>query len=1421
MFVVLLATSENIMGVCTRWSIEKIIRTFKSMVLAIAITAFYNDQTQDRQRSVMDKALDIMDPTLQYLSKLGTKILNKIDASIPSRSTYRSRRRLAMRMNNQFRGSSPSRRRNGRARLLAMTVIAMEAEVPRNSYGNPIYSNETVYDTDSDEVGIDNRCSACISYKQSDFVGPMQTVRRKIKGFGGAKTYSVKIGKLKWTFADDRGVNHTFHIPNSYYVPDGQVRLLSPQHWAKSFRSRDRAKAGETTTHDKTVLFWNNTTLTIPLTKSTNVATLRLAPGYKEFDVYCQEANIDYEERLINPLLVESTVVSDDETEPIVHEKTQKRWRYFSRETGRPYVVPRYEGDEPQERTPTTVRFDLDGNNGTKPMTIEEEEEDRDDLKTNVAKLLRYHQRFGHISFAKLQVMARQNIIPSKYANCAVPECSACMYGKATRRKWRDKARNDYKGKPRPPEKPGEVVLVDQLVSFTPGFIAQVGSGALTKERYQYATIFVDQYSRYGYVYPQRTAGAKETMKAKRAFELHMKTFGIKVQAYHADNGIFRANEWLKDCQLNQQRVTFAGVNAHFANGIAERRIRALQDQARTMLIHANHRWPAAISANLWPYAVAFANQSMNDTPSMQDKERRSPLQIVSKSQVQLNVKHWMPFGCPVFKLDNALQSGRFINKWAVRSKVGIYLGRSPVHSQGVALVLNIETGRVSPQYHVRFDPGFHTVKQQEWKILWQKRAGLEVKDRLGKQKRLPNESRDTKRARTDPVPPLEGGHVPDRDVPDRDPDREQNDQPVSSDDQKQQVAEGQGQEPEDVSEPRNLLGLPRPVPPETPVQDTESPTHEVAADAMMTELNNSSRHQCDYEVFALQSMFPDYETDDVDQDNPLYVYKATADPDSMYLHEAKKEPDWKKFRSALMKEWISQRDNGNYEIVERKDLPEDTPILPSVWQMKRKRSKLTGDIKKYKARLNIDGSKMKHGRDFDQTYAPVASWNSIRLLLVLVALNNWYTKQIDYVSAFPQAPVEKDLYMSIPKDIDREQVKGMPIDADPKKYALKLKRNVYGQPQSGRVWNQYLTDKLVKKVGFTQSKVDECVFYKGNVIYVLYTDDSILAGPDEQEVNNVIDQIRRAKLDITIEGDLTDFLGVNIDRKEDGSIHLTQPQLIDQILKDVGMQDSRVKSKDIPASSSRLLSRHSNSEGFGNSFHYRSVIGRLNYLEKASRSDIAYITHQCARFSADPKVEHGEAIRWIARYLKGTRDKGTILRPDITRGLEVHVDADFSGNWDVREAKNDPDTARSRHGFIISYAGCPIVWKSQLQGEITLSSTESEYTGLSYALREAIPIMELLKEIRSRGFNVSCHTPMVHCKVFEDNSGALQMAKEPKFRPRTKHINVKLHHFRSYVNSGQISIHKIDTHDQNADYLTKALPVDQFVKLRKKVMGW
>lgn len=140
---------------------------------------------------------------------------------------------------------------------------------------------------------------------------------------------------------------------------------------------------------------------------------------------------------------------------------------------------------------------------------------------------------------------------------------------------------------------------------------------------------------------------------------------------------------------------------------------------------------------------------------------------------------------------------------------------------------------------------------------------------------------------------------------------------------------------------------------------------------------------------------------------------------------------------------------------------------------------------------------------------------------------------------------------------------------------------------------------------------------------------------------------------------------------------------------------------------------------------------------------------------------------------------------------------------------------------YIVRYAGVPLVWKSQLQTEVCLSSTESEYTGLSYALREVIPIMQLLKEMKNHQLPIISHKASILIRVFEDNSGALEMAMNHKNRPKTKHLNAKLHHFRDFVARGEIIVQHIASKDQLVDYLTKPVNQDTLERLRRRVMGW
>ena len=256
--------------------------------------------------------------------------------------------------------------------------------------------------------------------------------------------------------------------------------------------------------------------------------------------------------------------------------------------------------------------------------------------------------------------------------------------------------------------------------------------------------------------------------------------------------------------------------------------------------------------------------------------------------------------------------------------------------------------------------------------------------------------------------------------------------------------------------------------------------------------------------------------------------------------------------------------------------------------------------------------------------------------------------------------------------------------------------------------------------------------------------------------------------------------------------------------------------------------------------WEYASIIGMLMYLANNSRPDIAHAVHACARYTHSPKKSHATAVKHILRYLKGTQDKGMLLCPNKLHELNCYVDSDFAGNY-TSFPDQDPTSVKSRTGYVILYQSCPVLWVSKMQTQCALSTMESEYIALSQSMRDLIPLREILKEIMVTVFDqpnlmLKCATnsksftdiiseesesPIPKSKVYEDNSACLKFARLPRLTPRTKHIAVPYHWFRSKVEQLEISIEPISTENQLADQFTKPLTCDKFLNGRKQLMGW
>lgn len=414
-------------------------------------------------------------------------------------------------------------------------------------------------------------------------------------------------------------------------------------------------------------------------------------------------------------------------------------------------------------------------------------------------------------------------------------------------------------------------------------------------------------------------------------------------------------------------------------------------------------------------------------------------------------------------------------------------------------------------------------------------------------------------------------------------------------------------------------------------------------------------------------------------------------------------------------------------------------------------------------------------------------------------------TCSIDFSNAFVQAKMKDTVYMKVPQG----------FKASSNNKCLKLLRSLYGSLIAPKMWSTLLFSAF-KDLGFTQSTLDKCLWYKKDIFVIIYVDDCGISAKTDALIDELIEQLQKKGFKLTKEGTFSEFLGIQYSSDNQGNVHLSQEGLIKKILAATGLEGANPNK--LPARR-EPLSIDPDGEPFDEPWNYPSVVGMLLYLSTNTRPDITFAVSQVARFTHSPKKSHGIAVKMIVRYLKGTIQQGTIVSKFHSLDVEGYSDADFCGLF-----KYDPDdsvtSAKSRAGYIIKIAGCPLVWKSQLMQSICLSTAESEYYSLSLLMRAMIPIRALLFEMIAM-LDIPCNLKDVKFTIHVDNTSAITLAVDQKITSRTRHYHAKMHHFWTEVNAGSYDVVHCKTSEMIADYLTKGLSYDTFVYLRHKVQGW
>jgi Reverse transcriptase (RNA-dependent DNA polymerase) len=511
-------------------------------------------------------------------------------------------------------------------------------------------------------------------------------------------------------------------------------------------------------------------------------------------------------------------------------------------------------------------------------------------------------------------------------------------------------------------------------------------------------------------------------------------------------------------------------------------------------------------------------------------------------------------------------------------------------------------------------------------------------------------------------------------------------------------------------------------------------------------------------------------------------------------------------------------------------DRPMHKSVLKGTWAFKLKRLP-DGTPYRYKARFCARGDMQTEGVDFFETYAPVVQWSTIRLLLSTVLTEGWTTQQVDYTNAFAQAELHEEVYVECPRLFAPKS--GL-------SKVLRLRKSLYGLRQAPRTFFEKLRSGLLER-GWSQSLIDPCLFMKSGMMCVVYVDDTIFAAANLADIEREITSLgistdaQTHTFALRNEGEVSAFLGIQIEKKKDNEFLLTQTGLIDKVLAVTKM--SECNGCDSPATIDPL---HADKDGepFDEEWAYDGVIGMLMYLAGNTRPDIAYAVHQAARFTHGSRNSHAAGVKRILRYLQRTRKEGLYLKPGPDLRVDCHVDSDFGGLFSV-EDKQKPISVKSRTGYVITYRDAPLMWVSKMQTQVALSTMEAEYIALSQSMRDLIPIREVLKEIMTQVFEVEpkityhSHskafddtigtTPHVipQSTVYEDNDACLKFARMPKLTPRTKHIGMPYHWFRTQVERLEIHIERVDTLNQLGDQFTKGLPPEPFKVARKRLMGW
>jgi len=1063
-----------------------------------------------------------------------------------------------------------------------------------------------------------------------------------------------------------------------------------------------------------------------------------------------------------------------------------------------------------------------------------------------VDRLVLLHERVGHMGWARLIHLVRENVVVDhgvnvqslseadlRLAETRVKQCLGCVRGKATRVPFGH--RGLHCG-----TRSGEVLHMDLYE------VKVERDGRAVKE---YGLLVVDMFSD-AIWHARQLSKDQAASNAIKIVRQAARQFGKPVKRLNCDGGGEFINQVLinRFCEAEGIVMRWTPARTPQLNGAAERNIRTVKEYRCAVMHHAG-----AASNRFWHYAVDHAVYVWNRTHGSALTDR-TPYEVMHGQKA--SVRHLAVWGCDAWCHIPKVQRGPLDTK----AQPCIYLGHD--EQQNAAWVLLLETNKVIVSRDVKYrnDCFAHLQALQrgeealramldayaeggeptpvEWMEL-DLQAELEAAELQGGQLQ--------QRPATEPEAAAADAASADHDEPEWDVEsilaRRRKNGRVEY-----KVRWAGYDSSEDSWEPEENLSSEA-----LQLWQSDENVHAShAPPATATTLRRSARNHASSRALgaasastaavapperppAAAAASPSLDTESMgsnvllmamcalkglqlpeEQQSLELVMSALAasiaaleERTPKTFQEAMVSPDAAEWRAALDAEMKACQQQEVWQLVRRDELQRGTNVLPCKEVFKIKPAE-DGSIDKFKVRFTPKGFRQKEGVDFFETFARTAMYKTLRLALSLVAKWDHELAQFDVPTAFLYAPVEEDIYMELPEGFRQPGV------------VCKLLKSLYGLKQAPRNWDRMVHGFITGEMGWKALVSDASFYFKrsrtGRLMLIYRFVDDMQGSYHAEDADEFGESVALLQKRFNIKQLRREswMLGMRIQRdRKARTITLDQELYVTKALQKFGLAECKVAStpEAVGAADDKdfALERPTDRQ------RYMEIVGTLMYAAISTRPDIAHAVHYLASHMQAPTHRHALAAERVLRYLAGTKSLGLVFgsRNGDTvgdsrgRGTQVQVDVCAFSDADWANSKRD---RKSITGWVAKLNGDPVSWASKKQKTVALSTCEAELYAEAAAIQEVLWLRGLLKEL-----GLNCRSGS---EVYGDNQAALAASSNGIKSERTKHVDVKYHFVTETVEGGDVKLKWVPTQQQEADIFTKPLAPTVFMQLRSRIMS-